>query len=107
MAIFNFFKQPKPRQYNHVPIYYDKQKEERAERYERIRKEMEKEQAEKEGRAPELRPERRDFEKDIRGSFRQAVPGGSRRDKIEKFSRIFFIVCAVLLLAVLLIYFTM
>ncbi len=98
MALLGFFKQPTPRRYDHKPIYYDKQKEEREERYARIRKELNME----EEKDKEVR---RDFEKDIRGSFKQAVPGGSKQDKISRFSRIFFIVCAILLLIVLIAYF--
>ncbi|MBP5170821.1 MAG: hypothetical protein ILP04_02015 [Bacteroidales bacterium] len=96
--LFPFFKQPKPRQFDHKPIYYDKVKEERKERYERIRKEMNMaEESEK--------TVQRDFEKDIRGSFRKAVPGGSSREKMQKFSRIMIIVCVAMLLVVLFMYF--
>ena len=38
--LFPILKQPRARQFNHQPIYYDKQKEEREQRYERIRKEI-------------------------------------------------------------------
>lgn len=37
MAIFNFFKAPKIRQYHHEFIYYDPKKEERQERQKRVR----------------------------------------------------------------------
>jgi hypothetical protein len=47
MAIFNFFKTPKVRQYHHEFIYYDPKKEEREERLKRVREEIE---CEKEGK---------------------------------------------------------
>ena len=96
--LFPILKQPRARQFNHQPIYYDKQKEEREQRYERIRKEMNMESN------PEEKTVRRDFEKDIRGSFRQQVPGGSKIEKAAKTSRIISIVCLVLLIAVLIVY---
>lgn len=40
---FNFFKTPKIRQFEHIPMYWDKDKEEREERRERIRQEVENE----------------------------------------------------------------
>jgi len=96
--LFPFLKQPKPRQFDHKPIYYDKLKEEREKRYERIKNEMN--MAEEPSQTPQ-----HDFEKDIRGSFRKAVPGGSSREKMQKFSRIMIIVCIVMLLIVLFMYF--
>ena len=41
MAIFNFIKPPKIRQYHHEYIYYDPQKEEREKRIERVRRKKE------------------------------------------------------------------
>lgn len=43
MAIFNFFKTPKIRQYHHEYIYYDPAKEKREERLKRVREEIERE----------------------------------------------------------------
>ncbi len=43
MAIFNFFKTPKIRQYHHEYIYYDPAKEKREERLKRVREEIENE----------------------------------------------------------------
>ena len=40
MAIFNFFKAPKIRQYHHEYIYYDPDKEKREERLARMRAEI-------------------------------------------------------------------
>lgn len=40
MAIFNFFKAPKVRQYHHEYIYYDPDKEEREERLKRVREQI-------------------------------------------------------------------
>lgn len=97
--LFPILKQPRARQFNHQPIYYDKQKEEREQRYERIRKEMNM-QNEDDNKTSA----KRDYEKDIRGSFRQAVPGGSRIDKARKTSRIVSIICLVLLIAMLIVY---
>lgn len=96
--LFPILKQPRARQFNHQPIYYDKQKEEREQRYERIRKEMNM-QAENEDKNV-----RQDFEKDIRGSFRKNVPGGTKIDQARKISNIVSIVCVVLLIALLIAY---
>lgn len=96
--LFPILKQPRARQFNHQPIYYDKQKEEREQRYERIRKEMNM-QTENEGKNV-----RQDFEKDIRGSFRKNVPGGTKIDQARKISNIVSIVCVVLLIALLIAY---
>lgn len=96
--LFPILKQPRARQFNHQPIYYDKQKEEREQRYERIRKEMNM-QAENEEKNV-----RQDFEKDIRGSFRKNVPGGTKIDQARKISNIVTIVCVVLLIALLIAY---
>lgn len=117
MTIFPFFKQPTPRRFDHKPIYYDKQAEERRERYDRIRKQLEMEEAEKKlqqngqqptegASAPLTASQRHDqFEKDIRGSFRENIPGGSRMDKLAKTNRTVMIVFAVLVvLAMLLIW---
>ena len=46
MAIFDFLKTPKIRQYHHEYIYYDPQKEEREERIKRVQKKI---QAKKNG----------------------------------------------------------
>ncbi len=98
MGLFNFFGDNEHKVFDYKPIYYDKVKEERKERYERIRTEMNMaEESEK--------TVQRDFEKDIRGSFRKAVPGGSSREKMQKFSRIMIIVCVAMLLVVLFMYF--
>lgn len=96
--LFPILKQPRARQFNHQPIYYDKQKEEREQRYERIRKEMNM-QAENDDKNV-----RQDFEKDIRGSFRKNVPGGTKIDQARKISNIVSIVCVVLLIALLIAY---
>ena len=40
---FNFFKTPSVRKFEHIPIYWDQEKEEREERRERIRQEIENE----------------------------------------------------------------
>lgn len=96
--LFPILKQPRARQFNHQPIYYDKQKEEREQRYERIRKEMNM-QTENEDKNV-----RQDFEKDIRGSFRKNVPGGTKIDQARKISNIVSIVCVVLLIALLIAY---
>lgn len=96
--LFPILKKPKVRQFNHQPIYYDKQKEEREQRYERIRKEMNMEQH------PEEKPIGRDFEKDIRGSFRKNVPGGTKIDQARKISNIVTVVCVILLIALLIAY---
>lgn len=96
--LFPILKQPRARQFNHQPIYYDKQKEEREQRYERIRKEMNM-QVENEDKNV-----RQDFEKDIRGSFRKNVPGGTKIDQARKISNIVSIVCVVLLIALLIAY---
>ena len=108
MTLFPFFKQPTPRRFDHKPIYYDKQAEERKERYERIKHQMEMEEAEKkilngelteEAKKPMTASEQHDeFEKSIRGSFRQNIPGGSSRDRLAKTNRTVMIVFAVLLL---------
>ena len=45
MAIFNFFKAPKVRQYHHEYIYYDPDKEEREERLKRVREQIENEKS--------------------------------------------------------------
>jgi len=95
--LFPFFKQSKPRQFDHKPIYYDKQKEERKERYERIRNEMNQEQQNN-------KILKRDFENDIRGSFQKAVPGGSNRNKMKKFSIIMIIISIIMLLVVVFMY---
>ncbi len=116
MTIFPFFKQPTPRRFDHKPIYYDKQAEERRERYDRIRKQLEMEEAEKKiqngeqpaaGQECDLTASQKhdQFEKNIRGSFRQNIPGGSNLDKLVKTNRTVMIVFAVLLvLAMLLIW---
>lgn len=51
MAIFNFFKTPKVRQYHHEYIYYDPEKEAREERLKRVREEL---AAEKRGEPQQL-----------------------------------------------------
>lgn len=94
--LFPFRNQVKPRRFDHKPIYYDKQKEERRERYDRLRQEMQGEDS---------NPAARNFEDDIRGSFRQNVPGGSVREKAMRFNRIVFIVSLILFGVVMLIYF--
>ncbi len=40
MAIFTFFKTPKPKGFKYTPIYYNEQKEEMKEREARMRKEL-------------------------------------------------------------------
>jgi len=40
MAIPRFFRLSKPRQFEHIPIYYDPEKEEREERVRRIKQEL-------------------------------------------------------------------
>ncbi len=47
MAIFNFFKMPKVRQYHHEYIYYDPDKEEREERLKRVRQQLANEKSNK------------------------------------------------------------
>ncbi len=99
--LFPILKQPKARQFNHQPIYYDKLKDERQQRYERIRKEMNMEQD------PNMQESTsgRDFEKSIRGSFRKAVPGGSKIETVTKISRTVSIVCIVLIVVLVIVYF--
>ena len=65
----SFFKQRKPRKFDHQPIYYDAQKEARQERLQKAKVEL--------GLMDE-KELKKDYEKVIRGSFREAVPGGSR-----------------------------
>jgi hypothetical protein len=66
----SFFKQRKPRKFDHQPIYYDAQKEARQERLQKVRVEL--------GLMDEKELKKEDYEKIIRGSFKDAVPGGSR-----------------------------
>ena len=98
MNLFPFFRQPTPRRFDHKPIYYDKQKEEREERIKRVKKEL--------GMTDENN-EKKDYEQRLRGSFKEAVPGGSSREKMAKTNRTVMIIFIVLLIVVLIAYFLM
>lgn len=97
MNLFPFYKQTAPRQFDHKPIYYDKQKEEREERIKRVKKEL--------GMDQEDSKEKKDYEGHIRGSFNNAVPGGSSREKLAKTNRTVMIIFIALLAIILLVYY--
>ncbi len=92
----SFFKQSKPRKFDHQPIYYDAQKEARQERIQKAKAEM---------GLIEEKELKKDYEKTIRGSFREAVPGGSRtkRKDNNKMLRIIVVLFVIILLAYLLV----
>lgn len=88
----SFFKQRKPKTFEHQPIYYDARKEAREERIQKIKADM--------GVIDEKGP-KKDFEKNIRGSFREAVPGGSRTNRQQnsnKILRILVVLCVVIII---------
>ncbi len=92
----SFFKQSKPRKFEHQPIYYDTQKEARQERLQRVKAEM---------GLIEEKEIKKDYEKIIRGSFREAVPGGSRSKRQQngnKMLRIIVVVFIIIIVAYLL-----
>lgn len=69
IRLFSFFgKQPKPRSFRHNPIYYDPQKEAMEERRLKAKKEL-----------GELTDEERQklYRTELKGSFRENIPGGS------------------------------
>ena len=100
MTLFPFFKQRQPRHFEHQPIYYDKAADERRQRYERIQKELDMEKNQTDGNKTQVH----DFEKEMRGSFRENTPGGSRIDKLVKTNRTVMIVFIILLLIVVALY---
>ncbi|KGL55013.1 hypothetical protein HQ50_08000 [Porphyromonas sp. COT-052 OH4946] len=51
MGLGSFYKQRKPRSFDHKPIYYDQRRDELEKRIERIRREVEQEQAEQDGQS--------------------------------------------------------
>lgn len=67
MGLGSFYKQRKPRSFNHKPIYYDQKRDELDKRIERIRREVEEEEAQKRGEAPEC--DYSHYQPHIRGTF--------------------------------------
>lgn len=78
----SFFKTPKHRVFNYQPIFYDERKERMQERLEAI----EKEKAEKEGRA--YHSERYIPGKNIRGKMREARDNNKRHAMSPSLSRV-------------------
>jgi len=70
MGIFSFYNMPKPRQYDHKPIYYDPQKEALAKRIHKVKMEMGVEE-----------PDYEQYKESIRGSF---VEGTSHLKKSKE-----------------------
>jgi len=91
----SFFKQRKPRKFDHQPIYYDAQKEARQERLQKVKVEL--------GLMDE-KELKKDYEKVIRGSFREAVPGGSRTKRKQDSNKTMRIL-VVLFIIILVVYF--
>lgn len=91
----SFFKQQKPRKFEHQPIYYDAQKEARQERLQKVKAEM---------GLMEEKELKKDYEKSIRGSFREAVPGGSRSNKQQNSNKMLRII-VVLFIIIIVAYF--
>ncbi|MDD2617942.1 MAG: hypothetical protein PHT87_04005 [Bacteroidales bacterium] len=91
----SFFKQRKPRKFDHQPIYYDAQKEAREEREQKIKAEM---------GLIEEKELKKNFDKTIRGSFREAVPGGSRTGRQQSGNKMLRILL-LLLLIIIVVYF--
>lgn len=98
---FPFYKKPKLRTFNYKPLYYDERKDAMKQRIERIKKEMEMQQNEN------AMEEKKDFEKSIRGSFRNNGPNGSTRDKLAKFNRTMMVVMIVLVVLIGIAYFVL
>lgn len=93
MGIPRFFKLAKPRQFEHIPIYYDPEKEKREERNRRIRQEL--------GMKVD---EKRKTTSISRGSFRQYKSRYSQKANAQSNRRLIIILAVLALLAYLLFY---
>ncbi len=94
MGIPRFFKLPKHRQFNYIPMYYDQEKEERMERERRIRKEM--------GLENEKPDERTSLIQ--RGSFRKNISQSQVRSNRNSNIRLVVILGVLLLVTYLLLF---
>ncbi len=87
MALLPFYKQRKPRQFNHQPIYWDPRKEELQERERRIRRELGMEKMD-EGYKPQIKGKFVEGTKHLRKSVEK---GDDRRSREYKSFRLILI----------------
>lgn len=93
MAIFSFFgKRPKPRGFNHTPIYYDKRKEEMEKRILKAKDDL--------NLLTDEEKQNLNISK-VKGSFRENIPGGSYVSKHAKSQRIRLVIIICLLVLAL------
>lgn len=71
MGLGSFYKQRKPRSFDHKPIYYDQRNDELQKRIDRIRREVEMEETEKNGQSSTR--DYSDYRPQIRGTFAEGT----------------------------------
>ncbi|MCM1034819.1 MAG: hypothetical protein NC038_04520 [Paludibacter sp.] len=95
-----FPKVNKPREWDYRPIYYDKEKDERAAKLAKLRMERKEKQASQDGRESRGQDEETYVSKLHRGSFREArAQADGLRNKAHRTSRLTFWLVLLMLLA--------
>ena len=95
MGIFSFYNMPKPRQFDHQPIYYDPRKEALQKRIHKVKRELGVEA-----------PDYEQFKEEIRGSFiegtthlkRSRERGIDMRDRTSRSMRLLLILAVLIFL---------